>query len=124
MIFSIYLIIQTHKSLGFTRPLTEISIKSRKSLFWEVERGRCIRLTILTPYMSPMSRHCEIINISQQACTACYGESFTFLLYYSAGHFMCFSNTLPCKQLIYERMARPVPRTVIKHFTAFLFKID
>jgi hypothetical protein len=32
---------------------------------WGVERGRCVRLTTLPPYVSWLSRQCGILNISQ-----------------------------------------------------------
>jgi hypothetical protein len=36
-----------------------------KLCFWEVERGRCLGLTNLSPYVSRLSRQCGILNVSQ-----------------------------------------------------------
>jgi hypothetical protein len=44
-------------------PLTEISTRSRKIMFLEVESGRCVRLTNLPPSLSRMSGQCGILNI-------------------------------------------------------------
>jgi hypothetical protein len=38
---------------------------AEKKLFWGVECGRCMRLTTSLPYVSWLSRHCVILNISQ-----------------------------------------------------------
>jgi hypothetical protein len=48
LIFSIYLILPGPLGLGFTQPLTEMSTRSRKIMFWGVERGRCAGLTTLS----------------------------------------------------------------------------
>jgi hypothetical protein len=39
--------------------------KHYKKYFWGVKCGRCVGLTPLPPSMSPLSRQCGILNISQ-----------------------------------------------------------
>jgi hypothetical protein len=45
--------------------LTEMSTRSIQECFWGVERGRCVGLTTLSPFVSRLSRQCGILNISQ-----------------------------------------------------------
>jgi hypothetical protein len=49
-------------ALGLTEPLTEIS--TRKCL-WGVEHGRRVKLATSSPFVSLLSRKCEILDISQ-----------------------------------------------------------
>jgi hypothetical protein len=39
--------------------------QKHKKKFWEVERGRCVRLTILLPSVSKLSRQYGILNVPQ-----------------------------------------------------------
>jgi hypothetical protein len=41
-----------------------MSTRIRK-VFWKEERGRCVRLTTLPPFVCRLSRQCGILNISQ-----------------------------------------------------------
>jgi hypothetical protein len=55
-------------ALGFTQPLTEMSIANiKKKYFWGVKCGPCVGLTALPPStsMSRLSRQCGAFNISQ-----------------------------------------------------------
>jgi hypothetical protein len=52
---SIYLILPAAVVLGFTKPLTEMSIRNRKS-FWGVEHGHCVGLTNLPLCLSRLPR--------------------------------------------------------------------
>jgi hypothetical protein len=62
LIFSIYLIFPAPE---FTQPLTEISTRSRKIIFWVIERRRCVEMAILPPSVTRLSRQCRVLNISQ-----------------------------------------------------------
>jgi hypothetical protein len=62
-------------ALRFTQPVTKTS--TRKS-FWGVKRGRRVCLTGSTPYVSRLSRKCEIIDISTPWAPTAY-----YLLYIS-----------------------------------------
>jgi hypothetical protein len=64
---------------SFTQPLTEMSTRSRKTMFLGVEGSRCVALTTLPQSVSRFFRQCEILNMSQpyRPPTACYGDSLT-----------------------------------------------
>jgi hypothetical protein len=53
------------RTTPFTQPLTEMSTRSRKFCFWGVEYGLFVGLTNLPPSVSPLSRQCLILNISE-----------------------------------------------------------
>jgi hypothetical protein len=48
-------------ALGLTQPVAEMSTRR---VFWEIESGRRVTLTS-PPSVNPLSRQCEILNISQ-----------------------------------------------------------
>jgi hypothetical protein len=48
--------------LWLTQPLTEMSIRKG---FWWLERGRRVRMTTSTPYVSRMFRKCGILDVSE-----------------------------------------------------------
>jgi hypothetical protein len=57
--------LRLHWAMGFAQPIKKMSTRSMNIIFWGVERGRCVGLTILTLSLSRLSRQCRILSISQ-----------------------------------------------------------
>jgi hypothetical protein len=51
--------------LGFTQLLTGMSTRHRKKSFLGVKSGRRVRLTVIPPSVSRVSRQCGMLNISR-----------------------------------------------------------
>jgi hypothetical protein len=65
LMLSIYPSFWTHYALGFTQPLTEMSIRAEnKKMFLRVQRGRWARPPTPPSSVSRLSRQCGIFNIS------------------------------------------------------------
>jgi hypothetical protein len=56
----------------------------KQKIFCWVQRGRCVGLTTLPPYVSRLSRQCGILHISTlQGSTTCYRDRFASLFYFT-----------------------------------------
>jgi hypothetical protein len=56
---------QRPEELGFALRLTEMSIRSRNTSFWEAEIGWAAKLITSSPSVSRLSRQSEILNITK-----------------------------------------------------------
>jgi hypothetical protein len=62
-----------------TKPLTEISPRSRKkNVSGGIEYGQCVRLTNLSPSVSRLSRQCGFLDISHTYTPPCPVMGITF----------------------------------------------